>query len=76
MNENSYKKNFLFIHNIRTSNLSLDELEQISMTDLSLNEWKIIAGSRGIKGYKSMSKKRLLRALNKPKLDKERLKKY
>ena len=60
MNENSYKKNSLFIHNIRMSNLSLDELEQISMTDLSLNEWKIIAESRGIKGYKSMSKKRLL----------------
>ena len=76
MNENSYKKNFLFIHNIRTSNLSLDELEQISMTDLSLNEWKIIAESRGIKGYKGMSKKRLLWALNKPKLDQERLKKY
>ena len=46
----SYKK-FFFVHNIRMINLSLDEL-------------KLIAKSRHIKDYKSMSKERLLSALN------------
>ena len=35
------------------------------MLILSLNELKLIARSRGINDYKSMSKKRLLSALNK-----------
>ena len=34
------------------------------MIKLSLNELTLTAGSRGIKGYKSLSKKRLLSALN------------
>ena len=34
------------------------------MMNLSLNELKLIARSRRIKGYKKMSKKRLLSALN------------
>ena len=42
---------------------------------LSLDELKLIAKGRGIKCYKSMSWKRLLNALSKPKIDNERLKK-
>ena len=38
------------------------------MLDLSLDELKLVAKSRGIKGYNSMSKERLLSALSKPKL--------
>ena len=38
------------------------------MLDLPLNELKLVAGNRGIKGYKRMLKKRLLSALNKSKL--------
>ena len=34
------------------------------MLNLSLNKLKLIAKSRGIKGYKSMSKERLLSFLN------------
>ena len=34
------------------------------MLNLSLSELKLIAKSRSIKGYKSMSKERLLSALN------------
>ena len=34
------------------------------MLNLSLNELKLVAKSRSIKGYKSMSKERLLSALN------------
>ena len=34
------------------------------MLNLSLNELKLIAKSRGIKGYKTMSEERLLSALN------------
>ena len=34
------------------------------MLNLSLNELKLIAKSRGIKGYKSMSEERLLSSLN------------
>ena len=34
------------------------------MLNLSLNELKLIAKSRGIKGYKTMSEDRLLSALN------------
>ena len=34
------------------------------MLNLSLSELKLIAKGRGIKGYKSMSKERLLSALN------------
>ena len=34
------------------------------MLNLSLNELKLIAKSRGIKGYKSMSEDRLLSSLN------------
>ena len=45
-----WKKN-IYIHNIR-------------MINLPLNELKLIAKSRRIKGYKSMSKKGLLNALN------------
>ena len=44
------KKNF-FVNNIR-------------MTNLSLNELKLIARSRRIKGYESMSKTKLLSVLN------------
>ena len=47
---------------------------------VSLGNLKIIAEKKGIKGYKSMSRERLLSALSKPKLiknnfDNERLKK-
>ena len=35
------------------------------MSELLLNELKLVAKSRGIKGYKSMSKERLLSTLNK-----------
>ena len=45
------------------------------MSGLSLDDLKLIAKSRGIKGYKSMSGKRLLNALSKPKIGNERLKK-
>ena len=50
------------------------------MLDLLLDELKVVAKSRGIKGYRSMSKERLLSAFSKLKLiennfDKERLKK-
>ena len=52
------------------------------MLNLSLNELKLVAKSRGIKGYKSMSKERLLSVLSESKLvgsetnfDDERLKK-
>ena len=58
---------FIFFHNI-------------SMLDLSLDELKLVAKNRRIKGYKSISKERLLSALSKSKLiennfDNERLKK-
>ena len=54
--------------------LSLDDLK------LSLDELRLVAKNRGIKGYKSMSEERLLSVLSKPKLiknnvDDERLKK-
>ena len=57
--------------------LTLDELTMLGIT---LDKLKLVAKSRGIKGYKNMSEERLLRALNKPKLiknnsDDERLKK-
>ena len=45
------------------------------MLGLSLDDLKLIAKSRGIKGCKNMSAKRLLSALIKPKIDNERLKK-
>ena len=52
------------------------------MLNVSLNELKLVAKSRGIKGHKSMSKERLLSALSKPEsveskksFDDERLKK-
>ena len=54
----------------------------LSMLNLSLNELKLVTQSRGIKGYKSLSKERLLCALSKSKsveskniIDDERLKK-
>ena len=56
------------------SGLSLDNLKPV-IESLSLDELKLIAKSRGIKGYKNMSGKRLLSALSKPKIDNERLKK-
>ena len=40
-----------------------------------MNKLKLIAKSRGIRGYKNMSEKRLLSALSKSKIDNERLKK-
>ena len=45
------------------------------MSGLSLDDLKLIAKSRGIKGYKSMFGKRLLSALSKPKIGNEILKK-
>ena len=50
------------------------------MLDLSLDELKLVAENRGVKGYKSMSEEKVLSALSKPKLiknifDNERLKK-
>ena len=52
------------------------------MLKLSLNELKLVAKSRGIKGYKSTSKERLLSALSEselaerePNFDNERFKK-
>ena len=56
------------------SGLSLDNLKLV-IESLSLNELKLIEKSRGIKGYKNMSGKRLLSALSKSKIDNERLKK-
>ena len=41
------------------------------MLNLSLNELKLIAKNRGIKGYKSISKEILSSALNESKLVKE-----
>ena len=41
------------------------------MLNLSLNELKLIAKSRSIKGYKSMSEDRLVSALNASELVKE-----
>ena len=55
------------------SDLSLHDLKLV-IDSLSLDELKLIAKSRGIKGYKNMSDKRLLSALSKPKIDHERLK--
>ena len=57
----------------------MDKLKQVTKS-LSLDDLKLIAKSRGIKGYKSMSGEKLLSALSKPKLtksnfDNERLKK-
>ena len=46
------------------------------MPYLSLNELKLIAKSRDIKGYKSMSEERLLSALNASKLVKESQKNF
>ena len=46
------------------------------MPYLSLNELKLIAKSRGIKGYKSISEGRLLSALNVSKLVKESQKNF
>ena len=53
------------------SDLSLDDLKPV--IESLLDELKLIAKSRGIKDYKNMSGKRLLSALNKPKIDNERL---
>ena len=51
----------------------------ISMLNLSLNELKLVSKSRSIKGYKNMSKERLLSALSESDLvdsfDDERFKK-
>ena len=46
------------------------------MLNLPLNEWRLIAKNRGIKGYKSMSKERLLSALNESELVKESAKNF
>ena len=56
------------------SGLSLDDLKPV-IESLPLDKLKLIAESRGIKDYKSMSEKRLLSSLGKPKNDNERLKK-
>ena len=56
------------------SALSLDDLKPV-IESLSSDELKLITKSRGIKGYKNMSRKRLLSALSKPKIDNESLKK-
>ena len=46
------------------------------MLNLSLNELKLVAKKRGIKGYKSMSKERLLSALSESEsVESKRLKK-
>ena len=42
------------------------------MLNLSLKELKVIAKNRGIKGYKNMSKDKLLSMLNTPKPVKEK----
>ena len=54
--------------------LSLDDLKLV-VESLSLDDFKLIAKRRGIKGYKNKCEKRLLSALNKAKVDNERLKK-
>ena len=56
------------------SRLSFDDLKPV-IESLSLDELKLITKSRGIKGFKNMSGKRLLSALSKPKINHERLKK-
>ena len=70
---------FYFFCNISMSDLLLDKLKQVAKS-LLLDELKLLAEYRRIKGSKSMSKKRLLSVLSKPKLiknnfDNERLKK-
>ena len=55
------------------SGLSLDNLKLL-IDSLSLDEFKPITKSRGIKACKSMSDKRLLSAISKLKIDNERLK--
>ena len=46
------------------------------MLNLSLNELKLVAKKRGIKGYKSMSKERILSALSESEsVESKRLKK-
>ena len=45
------------------------------MLSLSLNKLKLITKSSGIKGYKNMSKERLLSALSEKNLDNVRIKK-
>ena len=52
------KKNF-FVHNVNIENLTFDEL-------------KTIAKMRRMKGYKSMSKERLINSINKSKPVKEK----
>ena len=52
------KKNF-FVHNVNMENLTFDEL-------------KTIAKMRRMKGYKSMSKERLINSINKSKPVKEK----
>ena len=49
------------------SGLSLDDLKPVKES-LLLDELKLITKSRGIKGYRNMSGKRLLSALSKLKL--------
>ena len=56
------------------SGLSLYDLKP-AIESLSLNELKLIAKGRGIKGYKNMSGKRLLSFLSKPKIGNEGLRK-
>ena len=51
INTKTVMKNFFISHNI-------------SKLNLSLNELKLVVKSRGIKGYKTMSKERLLSALS------------
>ena len=48
----------------------------VDLLNLPLNELRLIAKNRGIKGYKSMSKKRLLNALNELEFVKEREKNF
>ena len=57
MNKNwsSHKKSFFISHNIR-------------MLNLSLNEMKLVAKNKGIKGYKSMSKEKLFSVFSEPEL--------
>ena len=51
INTKTVMKKFFISHNI-------------SKLNLSLNELKLVVKSRGIKGYKTMSKERLLSALS------------
>ena len=57
MNKKTVINFFLFFHNINMSGLSLND-SKLVIESLSLDELKLMAKSRGIKGNKNMPGKR------------------